>query len=251
MIQMLIDLCLRRSGRILFVICLSTQFTIAIEAQATRRNIPGRRGVIIDERLSAVRAAPDLKARLVQRPGRGRRIGILGSIRTKSGERYYKVAISKNRRGWILQDAVARSGNAADGEKLLNLIAVKADDFSRAALARLCADEFPRTTVAPKCLLLLAEAADRAAVRLSRDAFRRLDSEGISSDDRRKLLLNYSGLDRYNRLGILFDYDEEEEMLVYDGAAYRELLRRYPRSPEARMRASYFFSGRRPKFAAR
>jgi hypothetical protein len=46
-------------------------------------------------------------------------------------------------------------------------------------------------------------------------------------------LLNYAGLDRYNRIGITFDYDTAAERIVYDGAAYRELLRKYPRSAEA------------------
>ena len=31
-----------------------------------------------------------------------------------------------------------------------------------------------------------------------------------------------------------FDYDATSDLIVYDGAAYRELLRRYPRSAEAR-----------------
>jgi hypothetical protein len=46
-------------------------------------------------------------------------------------------------------------------------------------------------------------------------------------------MLNYVGLDRYNKLGITFEYDEARERLVYDGDAYRELLKKYPRSPEA------------------
>jgi hypothetical protein len=45
--------------------------------------------------------------------------------------------------------------------------------------------------------------------------------------------LNYSGLDRYRRLGVVFDFDPETESYRYDGAAFREILRRHPRSPEA------------------
>jgi hypothetical protein len=40
-------------------------------------------------------------------------------------------------------------------------------------------------------------------------------------------------LDRYNRLGITFLYDENEDRLRYDGWAYREVLARYPQSAEA------------------
>jgi len=193
--------------------------------------LPGRRGVVIDERLSAVRSAPDMKSRLVQRLGRGRVVGILGMPVARGGVKFYRVAISRNRRGWILSEAVVRSGSAADGERLLQLIEEKPDEYSRVVLARLCADEFSRTPVALKCLVRLGEAAERAADRLSRDAARRYPVDGSSEDERRKLFLNFPGLDRYNRLRINFDYGDGR--LVYDGAAYRELKRRYPRSAEA------------------
>jgi hypothetical protein len=41
------------------------------------------------------------------------------------------------------------------------------------------------------------------------------------------------GLDRYRRQGIVFDFDAAARRFRYDGAAFREILRRYPRSPEA------------------
>ena len=44
-------------------------------------------------------------------------------------------------------------------------------------------------------------------------------------------MLNYVGLDRYNKLGVKFNYDSDR--FVYDGAAYREILRKYSHSPEA------------------
>jgi hypothetical protein len=45
--------------------------------------------------------------------------------------------------------------------------------------------------------------------------------------------LNYSGLDRYNRLRITFFFDQSTKHFHYDGAAWREVIRRYPKSPEA------------------
>jgi hypothetical protein len=45
--------------------------------------------------------------------------------------------------------------------------------------------------------------------------------------------LNYSGLDRYNRQGVTFTFDRAARQFHYDGAAWREIVRRYPRSPEA------------------
>ena len=46
-------------------------------------------------------------------------------------------------------------------------------------------------------------------------------------------ILNYHGLDRYNREGITFLFDRTTKKFSYDGAAWREILRRYPNSPEA------------------
>lgn len=211
----------------------TTSFTT--QAQQRKIFVPGRRAVVFDERLSALRAQPDVKAPLEQRVRRGRRVGILGAGRGKDGASYLRVAISRNQQGWLLADAVLRPGNAQDGERLLKLLAETRDDFIKARLARLCADELRAPELAARCLLTLGETAERAAERLTRDAQRRVGEEepraGLSKRD---YFLNYVGLDRYNRGGVTFDYNEAGEKIVYDGAAYRELLRRYPRSAEAK-----------------
>src|SRR6185295_19799682 len=140
----------------------------------------------------------------------------------------------RNVRGWILAAAIARLGSVADGEKILAAAAESKDDLVKARMARLCADALRVPTIAPKALLALGQAAEHAAEKLSGDAERRLGDEvpggGVSKRD---FVLSFNGLDRYNRAGVTFDYDEAKDRIVYDGAAYRELLRRYPRSPEA------------------
>lgn len=205
-----------------------------VPAQTKRRVfIPGQRAVVIDERLSALRAQPDVKAALDQRLRRGRTVGILGAATTRSGARFLRVAVSRNKRGWMLAEAVARSGNAADAEKLMKLIEETEDEFTKARLARLFVDEFRATALAPKALLLLGSVAEKVADRLTRDAKRRVgDEEPGRGLGKRDYLLNFNGLDRYNRIGVIFDFDEASDRIVYDGAAYRELLRRYPRSEE-------------------
>jgi hypothetical protein len=45
--------------------------------------------------------------------------------------------------------------------------------------------------------------------------------------------LNFNGLDRLNRLGVKFVFDAEMKQFHYDGAAWREILTRHPRRPEA------------------
>jgi hypothetical protein len=228
-------------------VALAVIAAITATAQSRRKIfVPGQPGIIFDERLSALRDQPDVKAPLKQRMRRGRRVGILGLRAAKDGAKFFHVAVSRNTRGWVLADAVIRPGAAADAEKLMRLIEETKDDFTKARLARLCADEFRAANFAPKALMILGEAAESEAAKLSRDAKRRVGEGDASADPnagrsssqsprltRRGFMLNYAGLDRYNRIRVTFDYDATSDQIVYDGAAYRELLRRYPRSSEA------------------
>jgi hypothetical protein len=84
-------------------------------------------------------------------------------------------------------------------------------------------------------LLILGEEAERSAARLSRDAARRLDEKEMAAGGAPvfSYFLNFNGLDRYRRQGITFVFDRAAKQFHYSGAAWREILRRYPRSPEA------------------
>jgi hypothetical protein len=203
-----------------------------------RQFVPGRRAVVIDDRLAALRAAPDIKAPLVQRLRQSRAVGIIGPARAgRGGLRFYPVAVTRNTRGWLVAEAVIRPRHAQDAARLMKLIEETDDAFARARLGRLCADEFRGMAVAPRALLALGRAAEEAAARLTRDARR---WAGVAAEEAggrlggREYALNYVGLDRYNRLGVTFNYDETTGRIVYDGAAYRELVRKYPRSAEAK-----------------
>src|SRR5262249_40829363 len=224
---------------LIIAFALAAVAAVTTTAQSERKMyLPGQRAVIFDERLSALRAHPDVKAKLKQRMRRGRRVGVLGAAAAKDGAKFFRVAVSRNTRGWVLADAVIRPGAAADAGRLMRLIEDTKEEVTKARLARLCADEFRATDFAPKALMILAEAAEGEAAKLSRDAKRRV-GEGVPDTGpnaglaRRDFMLNYAGLDRYNRIGVTFDYDEASDRIVYDGAAYRELLRHYPRSAEA------------------
>jgi hypothetical protein len=226
--------------RLIIAFAFAAVAAITATAQSERKVfVPGQRAIVFDERLSALRVRPDVKAPLKQRMRRGRRIGVLGANTARDGAKFFRVAVSRNTQGWVLADAIIRPGVAADAERLIRLIEETKDEFTKARLARLCADEFRSTKFAPKALIILGETAEGASVRLSRDAKRRVGED--DSDEgpnaglaKRDFLLNYAGLDRYNRIGVTFDYDATSDRIVYDGAAYRELLRRYPRSAEAR-----------------
>src|SRR5262245_145043 len=225
--------------RLIAALALAIVAALAASAQSKRQVfVPGQRAVVFDERLSALRDQPDVKAPLKQRLRRGRRVGILGAATAKAGAKFFRVAVSRNTRGWVLADAVIRPGVATDAERLMRLVGETRDEFTKARLAKLYSEEFRSTKLAPKALMFLAESAERAAERLSRDARRRVGDEdpdaalnkGLTKQD---FMLNYVGLDRYNRIGVMFDYDAASDRIVYDGSAYRELARRYPRSVEA------------------
>lgn len=225
-------------------LCVLTLFCISLPAIAQtfpvkkrKLTIPGQHAVVYDERLSALRAEPDVKAQLISRLHRNREVGIIGAARSSNGgPLFYPVAISRNVRGWVIAEALARPQRKPDATRLMSLLEGTKDDFSRVRLARLCADQYRGLELAPQALLTLGEAAERAATKLSRDAQKRIGDPGEALDknlSEREYLLNYVGLDRYNKLGVTFDYDQENSGLVYDGGAYREILKKYPRSAAA------------------
>ena len=218
------------SVSILFFV-LSTDQTFG---QKPRIPTGGRVAVVVDERLSALRAAPNLSARLEQRLSRGRYVAILGTHRTPDGLTFYDVKVTRRRRGWLQAGAVVSPTQAADDDRLLRLLR-GSEDFDLIARARVFLDTFPRSRLRPAVLLLYAEAAEQAAGKLSRDASRRLNHGEMVAGGAPEFsyFMNFNGLDRYNRQGIRFMLDPTRKQFHYDGAAWREILRRYPRSAEA------------------
>ncbi len=199
--------------------------------------LPGQRAIVYDERLSALRTQPDVKAQLIARLHRDREVGIIGAPRSMNdGPLFYPVAISRNVRGWIIAEALARPQQGQDAARLMSLIEDTQDEFGRVRLARLYAVQYRGKDLAPRALLLLGQTAEQVATKLSREAHRRVGEPDEALDKQlseRAYMLNYVGLDRYNKLGVTFDYDEASERLIYDGSAYREILKSYPRSQEA------------------
>ncbi|HZH90104.1 MAG TPA: hypothetical protein VEX70_05710 [Pyrinomonadaceae bacterium] len=194
----------------------------------------GQPAIVVDERLAALRDAPQLTARLVQRLGRGRAVAITGARRGGDGLNFYRVAVTRRSHGWLQAEAVASPMRAGDDEKLLRLIR-GSEEFDRIARARIFLDNFPRSALRPVVLLLLGNEAEEAAAKLSRDALRRLDEREMQAGGAplESYFLNFNELDRYNRQGITFVFERAAKRFRYDGESWREILRRYPRSPEA------------------
>jgi len=204
--------------------------------QAQQRRVPpgGHIAIVVDARLAALRAAPNPGANLLRRLGRGRLVSIRGSQRTADGLIYHRVAINRRTSGWLQNEAVVAGWHPNDDERLLHLI-TGPDEFERAARARIFLDVFPRSPLRPTVLLLYSQAAEEAAEQLTRSAQRQFTRNEIPENGAPlfSYFLNYNGLDRYNRQGVKFVFDESTRTFHYDGAALREIVRRYPQSQEA------------------
>jgi hypothetical protein len=204
--------------------------------QGQQRRVPpgGRIAVVVDVRLAALRAAPSPSALLLRRLGRGRFVSIRGSQRTPDGLLFHRVAINRRTSGWMQSEAVVAGWRANDDERLLRLIAGP-DEFERLARSRIFLDTFSHSHLRPTVLLLYSQAAEEAAAKLSRQAQRQFERNEVTENAAPlfSYFLNYNGLDRYNRQGARFVFDESAKSFHYDGAALREILRRYPQSKEA------------------
>ena len=194
-----------------------------------------RAAIVVDERLSVLRSAPDLSAPLLRRLSRGRKLSVVGAHQSRAGIMFYRVAVTRRTRGWIQREAIIAPRQGGEDERLLRLIQASSD-FDRLARGRIFLDAFPHSALRPTVLLIFGDEASRAARRLSRDAARRLDPEEMKATGApvSAYFLNYNGLDRYRRLGIVFWFDSSSKQFHYDGASWRELIRRYPMSAEAR-----------------
>jgi hypothetical protein len=209
---------------------------IAFPTAAQKKRVPpgGNIAVIADERLAALRVAPSLSARLIRRLGRGRFVSVRTTRRNHEGISFSHVVVTRRTSGWVQSEALFTSGRNGDDQRLAHLI-TGADEFDRIARSRIFLDHFPRSSLRPKVLLALGDAAEEAAAQLSREATRRFERREIPTDGapEHSYYMNYNGLDRYNRQGVTFTFDRATKQFHYDGAAWREIIRKYPDSPEA------------------
>jgi hypothetical protein len=202
----------------------------------------GRLAVVVDERLAALRATPQLNGKLVRRLSRGRLVAVRSMKTCTDGIIFLLVNVSSRTHGWIQRDAVVLP-SSNDDRRLLTLIQ-RSNGFDRLARTRIFLDHFPRSPLRPEVLLVLGDTAESLAAKLSQDAARRLNDD-LGDAPEFSYYLNYTGLDRYNRQRIGFIFDKTTKRFHYDGAAWRELIRRYPKTSqanEARKRLDVLYS---------
>jgi hypothetical protein len=224
-----------RSLRVFSVVIFLFVAVVPSAVIARRRPPPGGRlALVADERLSALRSIPELSGNLLRRLGRGTLVAIKGERRSRDGIVFYKVNVTLRTGGWIQRDAVFAPSRAADDDRLLRLIKAS-DGFDRVVRAKIFLDNFTGSELRPEVLLIYALAAEDAATHLSRDAARRLDEKEMNAGGAPMFsyFLNFNELDRYNRQGITFLFDQNAKQFRYDGEGWQELIHRYPRSPQA------------------
>ena len=210
---------------------------VLVSANSFARRRPpagGRFAIVVDERLSALRATPELSGVLIRRMGRGAFVAVKGEKRSRDGLVFYRVAVTSRTSGWVQRDALVSPSRSGDDARLLRLIK-GSDDFDRIARARIFLDNFKGSPLRPEVLLIYSQTAEEIAGRLSREAGRRLNEKEMDAGGAplHSYFLNYTGLDRYNRQGVTFIFDAREKRLRYDGEGWQQLVHRYPRSPEA------------------
>ena len=222
-----------RMSQILMVcVCL-----LALNSTASAKRRPpagGRVAVVVDERLSAMRATPELSGGLLRRISRGGLVAITGAKTSREGIVFYRVKVTSRTGGWIQRDAVVSPTRSGDDARLLSLIK-GSEEFDRIVRARIFLDYFRLSELRSEVLMIYALAAEEAAVHLSRDASRRLDEREMSAGGAPMFsyFLNYNGLDRYNRQGITFIFNAREKSFRYDDEGWREIVYRYPKSSQA------------------
>jgi len=213
----------------ILLLAFNLYFTNA-SAQKQKAPTGGRLAVVVDERLSALRATPDLHGKLVRRIARGRLVAIRKVRFSTDGVAFYLVNVSSRTSGWIQREAIASPSHRGSDVSLLKLIE-SSHDFDRIVRARIFLNYFPNSSLRPRVLLILGDTAEKAAEKLSREASRRLTNDLPAPEF--TYFLNYSGLDRYNRQSVAFLFDKRTRSFHYDGSAWRELIRRHPNIPEA------------------
>jgi len=188
--------------------------------------------IVIDDRLSVLREQPSLYATPMLRLRRGRQVQILG-LREADGVTFYKTQISRNVVGWMQSEAVAGKFRRDDDERLARLVRASSG-YEQIELAVIFLARFPSSHLRPAMLLYFGDLVEEQSLRLSIDATKRLvrSEMAASGAPLHSFYLNYSGLDRFRKLGLRFVFNANTKSIHYDGRSWRELIEKFPSASE-------------------
>ena len=191
---------------------------------------------VVDDRLSALRREPSLQSIVIRRVRLAQPVYIVSGQLNKGGTndpKFYRVAVTRRTRGWMLASAIAVPNRPGEDKRILERIENSSDPADRITLCRILIDSFGRSGLLPRAMLLLAEEAERVAKTLSQRTRRRLEEVKPGDASLRDFYLSDAMLDRYSRLGVFFEFNESAGELLYNGKAYRDIVRRFPGAEEA------------------
>lgn len=189
--------------------------------------------VVVDEKLAVLRVEPSLFARPIQRMRLGRVVSISGS-KQADGVMFYRVSALPNNYGWLQAEAVVGKSKRGDDERMARLVQ-SFDGFEQIEAATLFLETFASSPLRPAILLLLGDLMEETALKISQEAARRLDRREMAASGAplHSFYLNYASLDRYRRLGVGFLFNSNTKLLHYDGASWKEIIMKFPKSSEA------------------
>jgi len=204
------------------------------ESQPAKR-VSFVKAVVIDDRFSALRREPSLQSEVIHRLRLGHTVYVIhpGNGDT-SHPAFCRIAASRRTRGWIYRTAIAVQGRAGEDQRIMKLIEGTSDGLDRIALCRILVERFSQSPLVPRALLIMGDEGERAAETLTQRSRKRIsETAEASASSLRDFYLNDSTLDRYSKLRIVFDFNEQTREYIYDGRAYRDLVSRSPHSEEA------------------
>lgn len=235
--------------RPLLVVFLSVIFVFTSTVEAQKRRVPsktkqnlaaqqkfkeiGSSAVVIDESLAVLRIKPSLFSDSIQRMRRGRKVQIMDS-KEADGVKFYRISAPPNNYGWVQSEAVFGRFRRGDDERLAKLVQAS-EGFDQIEIAMQFLEIYPTSQLRPPILLLIGDLVEETAVRLSRDAARRLNRRAMAATGAplHSFYLNFVMLDRYRKLGIAFLFNSTTRNFHYNGASWREIINKFPNSSEA------------------
>ncbi len=215
-----------------FVEAQKTRPTVKPKSAQTTPQIVGTKGVVVDERLSLLRIQPSLYADSVQRMRTGREVIITG-LKEADGVTFYRVNALPKNTGWVQAEAVVTKVRRGDDERLARIVQA-GSDFEQIELASLFLEIYPKSILRTPILLLYGDLIEEQARKLSTMATKRLDRREMAASNAplHSFYLNFVSLDRYRKLGILFLFNVATKQYHYNGAAWEEIVRKFPKSSE-------------------
>lgn len=202
-------------------------------SNTTRAPEIGQSAFVIDETLSVLRAKPSLFSESIQRMRRGRKVQIMG-VAEADGVKFYRVTAPPSNAGWVQADAVYGRFRPSDEQRLATLVHAS-NGFEQIEIAVEFLKIYPESKLRPAILLLFGDLLEEVAGRLSRDAGARLNRKEMAASGAplHSYYLNFVSLDRYRRLGVYYRFNASTRQFHYDGASWKEILAKFPESPEA------------------